>query len=117
MNEEEAIPKYALRFRPRAVRDLDIESVRLAEIAGDAVALDWLARIREEITTLATMPRRFPLAPEEDLIERSVRVILFRRTPGGPAWRVVLHRRREPGGYPRGANKACSARLLSFECP
>ena len=79
---------YALRYRPRARRDIDIESVRLSETEGDAIALDWLEKLEEAVGSLAVWPRRFALAPEENLIERRVRVMLFRRIPGGPAWRV-----------------------------
>ncbi|WP_395089420.1 type II toxin-antitoxin system RelE/ParE family toxin [Armatimonas sp.] len=87
--DREDIPRsYALRYRPRATRDIDIESVRLAEIQGDEIALDWLEKIQEAIGSLSVWPRRFAIAPEENLIERRVRVMLFRRTPGGPAWRV-----------------------------
>jgi plasmid stabilization system protein ParE len=85
---EEVSQTYAVRFRPRALRDLDIESVRLAEIEGDVIALNWIDKIQEAVVSLATWLRRFALAPEEELIERRVRVMLFRRTPGGPAWRV-----------------------------
>ena len=88
MSLEEVSQAYAVRFRPRALRDLDIESVRLAEIEGDEVALNWVDKIQEAIVSLATWPRRFALAPEEELIERRVRVMLFRRTPGASAWRV-----------------------------
>jgi len=79
---------YALRYRPRAIRDIDAESVRLAEVEGDEISLDWLRKLRAAIGSLSTWPRRFALASEENLIERRVRVMLFRRTPGGPAWRV-----------------------------
>ena len=79
---------YALRYRPRARRDIDIESVRLAELEGDEIALDWVDKLQEAIGSLSVWPRRFALAPEEELIERRVRVMLFRRTPGGPTWRV-----------------------------
>ena len=95
MSLEEPERTYALRYRPRARRDIDIESVRLAELEGDEIALDWVDKLQEEIGSLSVWPRRFALAPEEDLLERRVRVMLFRRsvgasrrTSGGPAWRV-----------------------------
>ena len=89
MSLEESDRTYALRYRPRARRDIDIESVRLAELEGDEIALDWLEKLEEAIGSLSTWPRRFALAPEEDLLERRVRVMLFRRTSSrGPTWRV-----------------------------
>ncbi len=90
MSLEESDRTYALRYRPRALRDIDIESVRLAELEGDEIALNWLEKLEEAVVSLSTWPRRFALAPEEELIERRVRVMLFRRTPGGPAWRVFF---------------------------
>nr|WP_309686468.1 type II toxin-antitoxin system RelE/ParE family toxin [Armatimonas sp.] len=90
MSLEESDRTYALRYRPRARRDIDIESVRLAELEGDEIALNWLEKLEEAVVSLSTWPRRFALAPEEELIERRVRVMLFRRTPGGPAWRVFF---------------------------
>jgi plasmid stabilization system protein ParE len=90
LSEGEELQQYTVRLRPRAVRDLDAEAVRLAELEGDTIALDWLAKLKTALGTLTTWPRRFPLAPEEELLERSVRVMLFRRTPSGPAWRVFF---------------------------
>ena len=47
---EDESPHYTVRLRPRAVRDLDAESVRLAEQESDAIALDWLfARCTEQL--------------------------------------------------------------------
>ena len=88
--EDEDIVRYAVRVHPRAQRDMDAEGVRLAEIQGDQVALDWLLELGTAIGKLATMPRRFALAPEEELVEHSVRVLLFRRSTRGAAWRVFF---------------------------
>lgn len=87
---EEETPRYALRLRPQARRDIDTELVRVAELAGDEIGLDWLTKLEETLATLATMPRRFPLASESTLFDRQVRQMLFRRTPSGPAWRVLF---------------------------
>lgn len=49
MSLEESERTYAVRYRPRARRDIDIESVRQAELEGDEIALDWLDRLEEAI--------------------------------------------------------------------
>lgn len=88
--EDEDIARYAIRLHPRAQRDMDAEGVRLAELQGDSWALDWLAELGAAMGQLATMPRRFALAPEAEMVERLVRVMLFRRSPRGAAWRVFF---------------------------
>jgi plasmid stabilization system protein ParE len=79
---------YSVRLTERAIREFQIEVVRLSEIAGDTIALDWDTKMKQAITSLSTFPRIHALAREEEVLEQGVRVLLFRRTPSGPAWRV-----------------------------
>jgi hypothetical protein len=89
---------YALRYRPRFLRDLDIESTRLAEISGDVIALDWQDKLSDALIILSALPRAHPLAPEAKLARHGVRVMLFRRTSSGPAWRVFYTIEEPPTG-------------------
>jgi hypothetical protein len=86
---------YTVRLRIRASNDLNIESVSLAEIAGEEIFFDWKTKMQTALGSLATWPRRFPIAPEANFLETqdniqgaSIRVMLFRRTTNGPAWHV-----------------------------
>jgi plasmid stabilization system protein ParE len=79
---------YSVRLTERAIRDFQMEVVRLSEISGDTIALDWDAKMKQAITSLSTFPRIHALAPEEEILESGVRAMLFRRTSSGPAWRV-----------------------------
>ncbi len=45
------------------------------EQAGPRVAADWLKRIDESIDSLATMPRRYPLAREDSWCDYEVRQV------------------------------------------
>ena len=74
LSEEEELQRYTVRLRPRAVRDLDTESVRLAELEGDTIALDWLAKLKTAIGPLITWPRRFPLAEDAGIDGFVVRI-------------------------------------------
>jgi plasmid stabilization system protein ParE len=93
-----SIQTYAIRYRPRALRDFDIESIRLAEISGDEIAVEWFLKIRDSINKLSTFPHGNALTPEAKLAKHGVRVLLFRRTPSGPAWRVFYTIEEPPSG-------------------
>lgn len=93
MNEDEDLPRYRLRLQEFARRQIEAESVRLAEIGGLDASLAWVDALQQALASLSTMPGRCPLAPEADRfggVWRNARHILFRRTPGGVAWRVVF---------------------------
>jgi plasmid stabilization system protein ParE len=79
---------YALRYRPRVLRDIDIETTRLAELAGDAIALDWQDKLAQQMATLSTFPQKFAVVDVDGLREKGIRMMLFRRTANGPAWNV-----------------------------
>jgi plasmid stabilization system protein ParE len=79
---------YALRYRPRVLRDIDIETIRLAELSGDTVALDWQDKLAQQMATLSTFPQKFAVVDVDGLREKGIRMMLFRRTPSGPAWNV-----------------------------
>jgi len=72
------------------------------EQATDAKqALRWRFGLFDTLRSLATMPGRFPIAPESTLLKPPpVRALLYEQTRGGSAWRVLYRVReaRETGG-------------------
>jgi plasmid stabilization system protein ParE len=93
-----SIQNYSIRLRLRALYDLNRESVRLAELVGDSIALDWKDKIKDALASLATFPQKYAVAQEDGLREREVRVMLFRRTSNGPAWRIFYTIEKPPLG-------------------
>lgn len=76
---EEELPVYAVRTREYALRDINAEIVRLAELSSEVTALEWYEELEEAIGGLATLPRRCPRAPEPFHLE--MRQLLYQR-PG-----------------------------------
>jgi len=58
--------------------------------AGEETAEEWQAGIRREIAKLSQFPARLPIAPEDKLFQETVRVLLYRRTARGPAYRIFF---------------------------
>ena len=82
--------RYGLHIQTRAGRDIEAHLGRLAEIAGADVAREWREGLLTAVSTLAENPRRCPLIPEQTRFLRETRQLLYRRTPSGPAWRVLF---------------------------
>lgn len=98
MSDEERSSAYVLRFQERALRDIDVAFVRLAELSGENIADAWRDGLREAIAGLAQNPRRCPRAPER--FRREVCQLVYRRTPGGPAHRILFTITGEEPGSP-----------------
>ena len=91
MNEnDDAQRQYALRILPRAERDIEAQTVRLADLIGPEVALAWHKGLFDAIATLAHKPRRCAAANEKNRFKREVYQLLYRRTSAGVAWRVLF---------------------------
>ncbi len=90
MSEDAAPRRYALRVLPRAERDIEAQTVRMAELAGPDTARDWHQCLFNAIASLAENPRRHALVGEHGRFRQEVRHLLFRRTPTGPVWRVLF---------------------------
>ena len=89
-DNEEPLQIYAIRILPQAKRDIDNATMRMAEINGDAIALDWYENLYLVTMTLATLPRRCPIAPEDAFFKRQVRQLQYRRTGDSPAYRILF---------------------------
>ena len=79
---------YALRLHERAVRDINAAFVRFSELGSFDVADQWRDELREAISSLATNPRRCPLAPER--FRREVRQLVYRRRGSRTAYRILF---------------------------
>jgi plasmid stabilization system protein ParE len=94
---DDPLPIYAVRLAEQAVRDLDAAFVWLADRTDVENAVEWRRGFYREAATLATLPRRCPLAPEEFI--REVRQFLYRKSGAGTstAHRVLFTIRGEDG--------------------
>lgn len=81
---------YALRVLPRAERDIEAHTVRMAELAGPDIARAWYQGLFDAVATLSQNPRRQAVIAENSRFRREVRQFLYRRTPDGPAWRLLF---------------------------
>ena len=78
--------RYAVRFQPAAVEDLDDAYQRAAKNAPVA-ATRWLERFHTALQTLDHNPQRCPLAWENDKSELTLRQYLFGKRPN--VFRVI----------------------------
>ncbi len=99
---QDAEPPVVWAIRPTARADTEIlaASIYVAENAGVETASAWLKGLKEEIAKLAQLPMRWPVAEEDKLFRENVRRLLYRRTPSGPAYRVLFTLRENPDDAP-----------------
>lgn len=81
---------YVLRISPRAERDIDAHTVRMAELAGPQIARAGYEGRLSAMSVLSQNPRRHAVISENRRFRCEVRQMLCRRTPSGPAWRVLF---------------------------
>ena len=91
---------WAIRFNRRAKSDIAAAWRHFAESASVNIADAWEKELYAEIAKLAQLPTRWPLAEEDKLFRESVRRMLYRRTAGGPAYRVLFVLRENPDDAP-----------------
>jgi len=81
---------YAIRLHRRARADIDAIRLEREELRGGRAADEWHDKLIDALATLATYPKRCPLAREDRLFRREVRQFLYRQTRGGVAYRVLF---------------------------
>ncbi len=91
---------WAIRTTKRARSDMEAAEERLADLADEEIAEAWSEGLNTEIAKLAQIPTCWPLAEEDKLFRESVRRMLYRRTAGGPAYRVLFVLRENPDDAP-----------------
>ncbi len=87
-DQNEVPQTYALRLTERARRDVDAATVYFAETASPEIAIEWREEFYQALSALATLPRRFPLAPET--FRREVRQMQYRRSGSRTAYRILF---------------------------
>ncbi len=97
---DEQHPIWAIRFNRRARSDIAAAWRHFAGTAGEETADTWQQGLDAEIAKLAQFPASRPLAEEDKLFRESVRRMLYRRTPSGPAYRVLFVLRENPDDAP-----------------
>ncbi len=93
--EENRPPVYAIRFAGDVPMEIQQEYERLAEISGTEIADDWQDKLMAAVRSLATYPERCALAAEDEHFQHihpglSLRILIYRRTRSGPAWRILM---------------------------
>ena len=81
---------WAIRTTKRARSDMEAAEERLVLLADEEQAEAWSKGLNIEIAKLAQIPTRWPAAEEDKLFRETVRRMLYRRTAGGPAYRVLF---------------------------
>ncbi len=90
---EEDAPRWAIRLTARAHADIEAAWQHFAFAAGEGIADLWREGLERALATLAVFPARLPVASEHDFFPEIVRALLYRRTPTGPAYRVLFVQR------------------------
>ncbi|MGI4789685.1 MAG: hypothetical protein ACRYFS_12635 [Janthinobacterium lividum] len=91
---------WAIRYNIRAKSDIAAAWRHFAESGSEDIANVWEEGLYAEVAKLARIPTRWPIAEEDKLFRESVRRMLYRRTPGGPAYRVLFVLRQNPDDAP-----------------
>ena len=80
--------RFAIRFSPRARRELDEARVRLAEITDPDHAYEWYNGFLDALALLADNPNRNAVAYESRFFRETVHAFSYRLTVRGVAYRV-----------------------------
>ena len=91
---------WAIRFNRRVKSDIAAAWRHFAESASVDIADAWERELYAEVAKLARFPAMWPVAEEDKLFRENVRRMLYRRTAGGPAYRVLFVLRENPDDAP-----------------
>ncbi len=81
---------YAVRLALSAGRELVEEHDRLTNVSSPNAAEDWRNGLLDSVRSLATLPERCVVAPEDKHFSNGiVRQLLYRRKRG-PTWRILF---------------------------
>ena len=70
--------KYHILIQPSAEEDIE-SIVRWIAENSPQNAQEWYQRVKHAISSLSQSPKRCPLAPENEFIEREIRHLLYGR--------------------------------------
>lgn len=81
---------YDIRIHDTALEDIDAAASWIAEKASERKASEWIDSLFETIDTLAEIPRRCPLSPENGKWgPEELRQLLFQDYPS--QYRILFH--------------------------
>ena len=98
---EEASITYSLRVGLRARRDLNEAIARIAQLEGDEAGRQFDIAAALALASLATSPRRYAIPPDVTGFAGEVRGVVFRRTEGSAAYRLIYRVAEDPDEGPR----------------
>jgi len=94
MSDEEPLTIYAVRITENAASNISQEKRRLAGIVDDAIVEQWEDGLIATFSALSTMPRRYPVAPEQKYFPGSapLHALVYRRSSrrNAPAYRIFF---------------------------
>lgn len=80
--------KYRVEISSIAEVEADSAFLRLSQISSPAKASEWYSGLLEAITSLSQMPKRCPLARENDHFTQELRQLLYGK--GLNSYRVIF---------------------------
>jgi hypothetical protein len=86
---QEPVKRYAVRLIHSATDDLHYHRDRLATLADDATADQWLSGLLEAISHLASAPFR-PVSPKTGMFSCEVRAFVYRRPGSSVSHRILF---------------------------
>ncbi len=98
--DEDRPVSWVIRFTERAYASIEAGQQYMTQTAGEEIGDAWREGLEAEITRLSRMPESLPTAPENHKFVATVRSLLYRRTPRGPAYRVLFTLKTPPEESP-----------------
>jgi plasmid stabilization system protein ParE len=71
------LTKFTVIIQPQAEAEIDEAYLHIAAAASPGTAIRWFNKMEAAIATLARMPRRCPLALEDEFFEEEIRQLLL----------------------------------------
>ena len=92
---EDKLEIYAVRPSDKVADQIEAEHQRLVSVSGADAADHWEDSLADAIASLATLPKRCPVAEEDTVFARVrpgqiLRVLIHRQTAKSAAWRILF---------------------------
>ncbi|MCC5626077.1 type II toxin-antitoxin system RelE/ParE family toxin [Nostoc sp. CHAB 5715] len=79
--------KYRIEISSVAEFEADSAFLRLSQVTSPSRASQWYAKLLQAIDSLSQMPKRCPLAPENEYFSQEIRQLLYGR--GRNSYRIL----------------------------
>ncbi|MBN3908771.1 MAG: type II toxin-antitoxin system RelE/ParE family toxin [Nostoc sp. NMS1] len=80
--------KYRIEISSVAEFEADSAFLRLSQVISPSRASQWYAELLQAIDSLSQMPKRCPLAPENEYFSQEIRQLLYGR--GRNSYRILF---------------------------